>query len=107
MQHRRFLAPLVALAVVSLTFTLDAGNTPIRARNGMVVSQSDIASDVGWKVMREGGNAIDGAVATAFALAVTRDLYAHLRTMQAKEGESASESHQGIQSKEKESKINS
>ena len=45
--------------------------------------------------------------AMAFALAVTRDLYAHLRTMQAKEGESASESPQGIQSKEKESKINS
>jgi gamma-glutamyltranspeptidase/glutathione hydrolase len=37
----------------------------------MVVSQSDIASEVGWKVMREGGNAIDGAVATALALAVT------------------------------------
>ena len=37
----------------------------------MVVSQSDIASEVGWKVMREGGNAIDGAVATAFAMAVT------------------------------------
>jgi gamma-glutamyltranspeptidase/glutathione hydrolase len=37
----------------------------------MVVSQSDIASGVGWKVMREGGNAIDGAVATALALAVT------------------------------------
>ncbi len=47
------------------------------------------------------------ASAMAFALAVTRDLYAHLRTMQAKEGKSASESPQGIQSKEKESKINS
>jgi gamma-glutamyltranspeptidase/glutathione hydrolase len=71
MHHRRFLAPVVALAVVTLTLTLDAGNTPTRARKGMVVSQSDIASEVGWKVMREGGNAIDGAVATAFALAVT------------------------------------
>jgi gamma-glutamyltranspeptidase/glutathione hydrolase len=71
MHHRRFLAPVVALAVVTLTLTLDAGNTPARARKGMVVSQSDIASEVGWKVMREGGNAIDGAIATAFALAVT------------------------------------
>ncbi|MGE4084416.1 MAG: gamma-glutamyltransferase [Vicinamibacterales bacterium] len=72
MQHRRrFLAPLVALAVATLTLTVQAGNTPARARRGMVVSQSDIASEVGWKVMREGGNAIDGAVATAFALAVT------------------------------------
>jgi gamma-glutamyltranspeptidase/glutathione hydrolase len=71
MHHRRFLAPVVALAVVTLTLTLDAGNAPSRARKGMVVSQSDIASEVGWKVMREGGNSIDGAVATAFALAVT------------------------------------
>jgi gamma-glutamyltranspeptidase/glutathione hydrolase len=72
MQHRRrFVAPLVALAVATLTLTVQAGNTPARARKGMVVSQSDIASEVGWKVMREGGNAIDGAIATAFALAVT------------------------------------
>ena len=47
MHHRRFLAPVVALAVVTFTLTLDAGNTPARARKGMVVSQSDIASEVG------------------------------------------------------------
>jgi gamma-glutamyltranspeptidase / glutathione hydrolase len=71
MYTRRFTAPVVALAVATLTISLSAGNTPYRARQGMVVSQSDIASEVGWKVMREGGNAIDGAVATALALAVT------------------------------------
>jgi gamma-glutamyltranspeptidase/glutathione hydrolase len=71
MHPRRFTAPVVALAVATLTISLSAGNTPYRARQGMVVSQSDIASGVGWKVMREGGNAIDGAVATALALAVT------------------------------------
>jgi gamma-glutamyltranspeptidase/glutathione hydrolase len=71
MHHRRFLAPVVALTVVALTLSVDAGNAPSRARKAMVVSQSDIASDVGWKVMRDGGNSIDGAVATAFALAVT------------------------------------
>lgn len=71
MHYRRLLAPVVALAVATFTLTLEAGNTPSRARTAMVVSQSDIASEAGWKVMREGGNAIDGAVATAFALAVT------------------------------------
>jgi len=71
MNTRRFTAPVVALVVATLTISLSAGNTPYRARQGMVVSQSDIASEVGWKIMREGGNAIDGAVATALALAVT------------------------------------
>ena len=71
MHYRRFVAPVVALAVATLTLTLEAGNQPARARRAMVVSQSDIASEAGWKVMREGGNAVDGAVATALALAVT------------------------------------
>ncbi len=70
MRNRR-LAPIVALLVASLTLSLSAGNSPYRAAGGMVVSQSDIASEVGWQVIKSGGNAVDGAIATAFALAVT------------------------------------
>jgi gamma-glutamyltranspeptidase/glutathione hydrolase len=39
--------------------------------DGMVVSQNEAASAVGARVLAEGGNAIDAAVAVGFALAVT------------------------------------
>ncbi len=60
---------VAALAISSLT--LQAGSAPQRARLGMVITQSDIASEIGFQVIKSGGNAIDAAIATAFALAVT------------------------------------
>ena len=44
---------------------------PASSRNGMVVSGDKIATLVGLSVLKEGGNAVDAAVAMGFALAVT------------------------------------
>jgi gamma-glutamyltranspeptidase/glutathione hydrolase len=67
---KRLSIVVVLLVAVTVVF-VQAGNKPIRARNGMVVSQNAIASQVGVDALEEGGTAVDAAVATAFALAVT------------------------------------
>lgn len=44
---------------------------PVYSSSGMVVSQEVIASQIGADILSQGGNAVDAAVATGFALAVT------------------------------------
>jgi len=49
----------------------DSIHHPVESAGGMVVSQNIIASTVGADILRAGGNAVDAAVATGLALAVT------------------------------------
>jgi gamma-glutamyltranspeptidase/glutathione hydrolase len=62
---------LCILAAVAATMFSALGREPVRARKAMVVAQEPLAVDVGVQVLKSGGNAIDAAVAVAFALSVT------------------------------------
>ncbi len=61
---------VVAAACALISVTAGAISVPVRAQKAMVASQSEIASRIGADVIKEGGTAVDAAVATAFALAV-------------------------------------
>ena len=66
--HARALVA-VALALASLGARA-ASVAPVAAENGMVVTAQHLATRVGVDVLKDGGNAIDAAVAVGYALAV-------------------------------------
>jgi gamma-glutamyltranspeptidase / glutathione hydrolase len=78
MRHSLLVAGFTAIPALAFAQqTQDTGTVrrpgppEVASTKGMVICASDVACDAGASVLRRGGNAIDAAVATAFAMAVT------------------------------------
>ena len=69
--NRSGLARLLLAIAMSATVPAAFAEPAVEARNGMVVAQEARAARIGIAVLERGGNAVDAAVATGFALAVT------------------------------------
>jgi gamma-glutamyltranspeptidase/glutathione hydrolase len=62
---------LICLLIASFSFPIQLFGNTVSGTQGAVTSRSQLASDVGLDILRQGGNAVDAAVAVGFALAVT------------------------------------
>lgn len=65
------LTPFYVAAQTPAIYSSDSIYHPVWAEHGMVASQEELASKIGVKILKSGGNAVDAGVAVGFALAVT------------------------------------
>ncbi|EJM15062.1 gamma-glutamyltranspeptidase [Pseudomonas sp. GM21] len=71
MKYEPFAKSLIATSLALSCLTAHAASVaPVAAENGMVVTAQHLASQVGVDVLKNGGNAVDAAVAVGYALAV-------------------------------------
>ena len=68
---RKYTLSALALVVLMPASFVQAASAPaVEAKNGMVVTSQDLATQVGVNILKQGGNAIDAAVAVGYAQAV-------------------------------------
>ncbi|MFG1294879.1 gamma-glutamyltransferase [Xanthobacter variabilis] len=73
MKHHTAILTFAFLGCLLIAFAPQAhavSPTPVEGEGGMVVSEQSLAAQVGADILRQGGNAIDAAVAVGYALAV-------------------------------------
>jgi gamma-glutamyltranspeptidase / glutathione hydrolase len=68
---QRLIISFISLTAILTTQGVSATITvPLRSKKGMVVSANPLASEAGLSMLKKGGNAVDAAVATTFAISV-------------------------------------
>jgi gamma-glutamyltranspeptidase/glutathione hydrolase len=70
LRHKSLILLLMAIAAACRTSPAFGSLEPVHAAHGIVVSAHELASRAGVEIMQAGGNAVDAAAATGFALAV-------------------------------------